>query len=72
MELPLVVGLGGLDSSLRAVDRVADEATRDGLPSRVVHASLREGEKGEKGSPPCSTKDRPARYFCAARPPPTS
>ncbi|MEU3341171.1 universal stress protein [Streptomyces sp. NPDC006668] len=38
MELPLVVGVDGSDSSLLAVDWAADEAARHGLPLRLVHA----------------------------------
>ncbi|EST36470.1 universal stress protein [Streptomyces roseochromogenus] len=40
MELPLVVGVDGSDSSLLAVDWAVDEAARHGLPLRLVHASL--------------------------------
>ncbi|MER8162022.1 universal stress protein [Streptomyces sp. NPDC094472] len=39
MELPLVVGVDGSDSSLQAVDWAVDEAARHGLPLRLVHAS---------------------------------
>ncbi|MGW9130229.1 universal stress protein [Streptomyces sp. NPDC055681] len=39
MELPLVVGVDGSDSSLRAVDWAADEAARHGLPLRLVYVS---------------------------------
>jgi len=46
MELPLVVGVDGSDSSLQAVDWAADEAARHGLPLRVVHASLWERYEG--------------------------
>ncbi|KUN81465.1 universal stress protein [Streptomyces griseoruber] len=38
MELPLVVGVDGSDSSLLAVDWAVDEAARHGLPLRLVHA----------------------------------
>ncbi|MGK3941018.1 nucleotide-binding universal stress UspA family protein [Streptomyces canus] len=38
MELPLVVGVDGSDSSLRAVDWAVDEAARHGLPLRLLHA----------------------------------
>ncbi|MFP3989759.1 universal stress protein [Streptomyces sp. E11-3] len=40
MELPLVVGVDGSESSLQAVDWAVDEATRYGLPLRLVHGSL--------------------------------
>ncbi|MGW1892756.1 universal stress protein [Streptomyces sp. NPDC002004] len=40
MGLPLVVGVDGSESSLRAVDWAADEAHRFGLALRVVHASV--------------------------------
>jgi nucleotide-binding universal stress UspA family protein len=40
MELPVVVGIDGSDSSLLAVDWAVDEAARRGLPLRLVHASL--------------------------------
>ncbi|MGI3200637.1 universal stress protein [Streptomyces sp. GLT-R25] len=46
MELPLVVGVDGSDSSLEAVDWAADEAARHGLPLRVVYASLWERYEG--------------------------
>ncbi|GHE55918.1 universal stress protein [Streptomyces capitiformicae] len=39
MELPLVVGVDGSDSSLLAVDWAVDESARHGLPLRLVHAS---------------------------------
>ncbi|MFD5258930.1 universal stress protein [Streptomyces bobili] len=38
MELPLVVGVDGSESSLLAVDWAVDEAARHGLPLRLVHA----------------------------------
>ncbi|MGW1024482.1 universal stress protein [Streptomyces sp. NPDC002577] len=40
MELPLVVGVDGSDSSLRATDWAVDHALRHGLPLRLVNASL--------------------------------
>ncbi|MEV3858158.1 universal stress protein [Streptomyces sp. NPDC050095] len=40
MELALVVGVDGSDSSLTAVDWAVDEATRHGLGLRLVFASL--------------------------------
>jgi nucleotide-binding universal stress UspA family protein len=46
MELSLVVGVDGSDSSLRAVDWAVTEAARHGLPLRLVHASLWERYEG--------------------------
>ncbi|MFH8983415.1 universal stress protein [Streptomyces varsoviensis] len=40
MDLPLVVGVDGSESSLAAVDWAVDEAARLGLPLRLVQASL--------------------------------
>ncbi|CAL9325872.1 universal stress protein [Streptomyces sp. SudanB182_2057] len=40
MNLPLVVGVDGSDSSLAAVDWAVDESARHGLPLRLLHASL--------------------------------
>ncbi|MEV7144132.1 universal stress protein [Streptomyces tauricus] len=40
MELPLVVGVDGSESSLHATDWAVDEAARHGLPIRLVHASM--------------------------------
>ncbi|PKV83154.1 nucleotide-binding universal stress UspA family protein [Streptomyces sp. TLI_146] len=40
MGMPLVVGVDGSASSLRALDWAADEAERLRLPLRIVHASL--------------------------------
>ncbi|MEV6104946.1 universal stress protein [Streptomyces sp. NPDC051940] len=40
MELPIVVGVDGSGSALRAVDWAADEAALHGRPVRLVHASL--------------------------------
>jgi nucleotide-binding universal stress UspA family protein len=40
MELALVVGVDGSDSSLRATDWAADEAVRHGYSLRLVYASL--------------------------------
>ncbi|MFB7510384.1 universal stress protein, partial [Streptomyces broussonetiae] len=48
MERPLVVGVGGSDSSLQAVDWAADETARHGLPLRLVHASLWERHEGAR------------------------
>ncbi|MFJ4205711.1 universal stress protein [Streptomyces sviceus] len=57
MELPLVVGVDGSESSLLAVDWAVDEAARHGRPLRLVHASL--WERYERARPAFST-DRPA------------
>ncbi|MFF7047223.1 universal stress protein [Streptomyces griseorubiginosus] len=57
MELPLVVGVDGSDSSLLAVDWAVDEAARHGLPLRLVHASL--WERYERVRPSFSA-DRPS------------
>ncbi|GHE49268.1 universal stress protein [Streptomyces capitiformicae] len=62
MELPLVVGVDGSDSSLQAVDWAVDEAARLGLPLRLVYASL--WERYEAGRPSFST-DRPAEEVMA-------
>jgi nucleotide-binding universal stress UspA family protein len=62
MELPLVVGVDGSDSSLDAVDWAVDEAARLGLPLRLVHASL--WERYEGGRPSFRT-DRPAEEVMA-------
>ncbi|MEU3098766.1 universal stress protein [Streptomyces sp. NPDC006967] len=62
MELPLVVGVDGSDSSLEAVDWAVDEAARLGLPLRLVHASL--WERYEGGLPSFGT-GRPAEEVMA-------
>ncbi|BAC68985.1 universal stress protein [Streptomyces avermitilis] len=46
MELPLVVGVDGSESSMRAVDWAADEAALRGVPLRLVYASLWERYEG--------------------------
>ncbi|MFI6494407.1 universal stress protein [Streptomyces sp. NPDC050564] len=46
MELPLVVGVDGSGSSLRAVDWATDEADLRGVPLRLVYASLWERYEG--------------------------
>lgn len=38
MTSPMVVGVDGSESSLRAVDWAAEEAARHGVPLRIVHA----------------------------------
>ncbi|MFE0457539.1 universal stress protein [Streptomyces sp. NPDC058914] len=62
MELPLVVGVDGSDSSLQAVDWAVDEAARLGLPLRLVYASLWERYEGAR---PSFSTDRPAREVMA-------
>ncbi|MGW3126365.1 universal stress protein [Streptomyces sp. NPDC001076] len=47
MDLPVVVGVDGSESSLRAVDWAADEAVLRGAPLRLVYASLWERYEGE-------------------------
>ncbi|MER6084958.1 universal stress protein [Streptomyces sp. NPDC001833] len=47
MDLPVVVGVDGSGSSLRAVDWAADEAVLRGAPLRLVYASLWERYEGE-------------------------
>ncbi|MGQ5637868.1 MULTISPECIES: universal stress protein [unclassified Streptomyces] len=46
MDLPIVVGVDGSESSLRAVDWAADEAILRGAPLRLVYASLWERYEG--------------------------
>ncbi|MFA3835509.1 universal stress protein [Streptomyces aureus] len=46
MELPLVVGVDGSESSMRAVDWAADEAVLRKVPLRLVYASLWERYEG--------------------------
>ncbi|MET8453948.1 universal stress protein [Streptomyces sp. NPDC005209] len=62
MELPLVVGVDGSESSLTAVDWAVDEAARHGLPLHLVHASLWETYEGVK---PSFSTDRPAEEIMA-------
>ncbi|WP_405885451.1 universal stress protein [Streptomyces sp. NBC_01136] len=62
MELPLVVGVDGSDSSLLAVDWAVDEAARHRLPLRLLHASLWERYEGAQ---PSFTTDRPAKKVMA-------
>ncbi len=57
MELPLVVGVDGSDSSLLAIDWAVDEAARHGLPLRLLYASLWERYEGSR---PSLSADRPA------------
>ncbi|MEU8619612.1 universal stress protein [Streptomyces sp. NPDC048623] len=62
MTAPLVVGVDGSDASLTALDWAVDEAVRQGLPLRVVHASL--WERYEGVVPGLST-DRPSAQVLA-------
>jgi nucleotide-binding universal stress UspA family protein len=62
MELPLVVGVDGSESSLAAVDWATDEATRHGLPLRLVYASLWERYEGVT---PSSGLERPSEQVMA-------
>ncbi|MEV0305588.1 universal stress protein [Streptomyces prasinus] len=62
MELPLVVGVDGSDSSLEAVDWAADEAAYHGLPVRLVHGFL--WERYERRLPSFST-DSPSGEIMA-------
>lgn len=50
MELPLVVGADGSESSLQAVDWAVDEAARHGLSLRLLHASLWERYEGSRSA----------------------
>ncbi|MFF4783621.1 universal stress protein [Streptomyces griseorubiginosus] len=45
-DLPIVVGVDGVEPALRAVDWAVDEAARRGLPLRLVYASLWERYEG--------------------------
>ncbi len=62
MDLPLVVGIDGSDSSLEAVDWAVDEAARHGLPLRLVYASRWERYEGGR---PSFRSDRPAEVLMA-------
>lgn len=62
MELPLVVGVDGSESSLLAVDWAMDEAARRGLPLRLVYASLWERYEG---ATPSSGLERPSERVMA-------
>ncbi|WP_326791109.1 universal stress protein [Streptomyces sp. NBC_00151] len=62
MQLPLVVGVDGSDSSLTAVDWAVDEAARHGLPLHLVHASRWETYEGIK---PSFSTDRSAEEVLA-------
>ncbi|MBT2388607.1 universal stress protein [Streptomyces sp. ISL-1] len=62
MELPLVVGVDGSESSLRAVDWAADEAALHGVPLRLVNASMWERYEGVV---PDKSPDRPSEQVMA-------
>lgn len=57
MDQPLVVGIDGSESALRALDWAVDEAERHGVPLRIVFASL--WEPYETSWPPY-VRSRPA------------
>lgn len=62
MELPLVLGVDGSDSSLVALDWAVDEAARRGVPLRLVYASL--WERYEDVAP-STALDRPSEQVMA-------
>ncbi|MET7935598.1 universal stress protein [Streptomyces sp. NPDC005322] len=64
MELPLVVGVDGSQSSLQAVDWAVDEAARHGVPLRLVHASRWERYEGIA---PATDPERPWEQVVAER-----
>jgi nucleotide-binding universal stress UspA family protein len=57
MDLPIVVGVDGSESALRAVDWAAEEAALRGLPLRLVYASLWERYEGAR---PAEDPGRPS------------
>ncbi|MFF9819774.1 universal stress protein [Streptomyces sp. NPDC014006] len=61
MTLPLVVGVDGSDASLLAVDWAVDEAARQGLALRLVHASR--WERYERATPSNSLSRPSERVF---------
>ncbi len=62
MERPVVVGVDGSDSSLRAVDWAVDEAAHHGRGLRIIYASLWERYEGMT---PAVGLDRPAAQILA-------
>ncbi|WP_329567737.1 universal stress protein [Streptomyces sp. NBC_01361] len=62
MQLPLIVGVDGSDSSLVAIDWAVDEAARLGVPLRLVHASRWERYEGPALP---GTLDRPSEQVTA-------
>jgi nucleotide-binding universal stress UspA family protein len=62
VQLPVVVGVDGSDSSLTAVDWATDEAARHGVPLRLVYASLWERYEGVR---PSSGLERPSEQVMA-------
>ncbi|MEV0439831.1 universal stress protein [Streptomyces spectabilis] len=50
MEHPLIVGVDGSEPSLRALDWAVDEADRQAVPLRIVHASSWEWYEGREPS----------------------
>lgn len=67
MRRPVVVGVDGSEGSLRALDWAAAEATRSGLPLRVVHASLWERYEGKHAvsDPECPADEVLAEHLVA-------
>ncbi|MFI1255095.1 universal stress protein [Streptomyces netropsis] len=61
MEIPVVVGVDGSETGLRAVDWAVAESLRLGLPLRMVYASL--WERYEGGGPP--DPERPSEQVLA-------
>lgn len=67
MDLPLVVGVDGSDSSLRAVDWAVDEAALHGLPLRLIYASRWEHYEEELASyTGCSSGEVVAQHIVAS------
>lgn len=62
MQLPLVVGVDGSESSLVALDWAIDEAARHGLPLRLVYASRWERYEGIM---PSGSVQRPSHQVMA-------
>ncbi|MEV6702242.1 universal stress protein [Streptomyces sp. NPDC051453] len=62
MQLPLIVGVDGSESSLLAIDWAVDEAARLGVPLRLVHASMWERYEG---TVPPDTPDPPSEQVMA-------
>ncbi|MFE7039909.1 universal stress protein [Streptomyces atratus] len=62
MKLPLVSGVDGSETSLRAVDWAVDEAALHGLPLRLVYASRWERYEG---AAPTLSRGRPAEQALA-------
>ncbi|MCN9241191.1 universal stress protein [Streptomyces sp. RY43-2] len=67
MPPPLLVGVDGSESSLRAVDWATDEAARHAVPLRLVHASLWERYEHfiPSGAPQRPPRQTMAEYIVA-------